>query len=61
MWLEDKSVYELVMRLNELIRERNKIDIEHNEIVQELQRRMPHLKDDENIQLIKRKELENLT
>jgi hypothetical protein len=76
--LEDKSIYELVMRFNMLMVERDKIDIEymvkqkqlskeymdkrdkidkeHNEIVTELHRRMPHLKDSEDIKLIKRKE-----
>lgn len=56
--LEDKTIYELVMRFNELMIERDKIDMEHNEIVKELYRRMPHLKDDVDICLIKRKELE---
>ena len=54
--MEDKTIYELVMRLNQLMIERNKIDIEHNEIVKELHRRMPHLKNDENIKLIRRKD-----
>lgn len=76
--LENKTVYELVMRFNMLMVERNKVDIEymvnqkqldkeyqdkrnkidaeHNEIVMELHRRMPHLKDDVDICLIKRKE-----
>lgn len=56
--LTDKSVYELVMRFNELMKERDRIDMEHNEIVNELHRRMPHLKDDVDIRLIKRKEIE---
>ena len=76
--LEDESIYELVMRFNMLMVERDKIDIEymvkqkqlskeymdkrdkidkeHNEIVTELHRRMPHLKDSEDIKLIKRKD-----
>ena len=54
--MQNKSTYELVMRINELMKERDKIDIEHNEIVKELQRRMPQLKDDKNIQLIRRKD-----
>lgn len=53
--MKDKSTYELVMRINQLMKERDKIDMEHNEIVKELQRRMPQLKDDENIKLIRRK------
>lgn len=52
--MQDKTIYELVMRLNEIMVERNKLDIEHNMIIKELQRRMPHLKDDKNLQLIKR-------
>jgi uncharacterized protein YacL (UPF0231 family) len=51
--MQDKTTYELVMRINLIMIERNKLDIEHNEIVKELQRRYPQLKDDENIQLIK--------
>lgn len=51
--MKDKTTYELVMRINLIMIERNKLDIEHNEIVKELQRRYPQLKDDENIQLIK--------
>lgn len=54
--IEDKTTFELITRINELMKERNKIDIEHNEIVKELQRRMPHLKDDKNLELIKIKE-----
>jgi hypothetical protein len=54
--MQDKTTYELVMRINQLMKERDKIDMEHNEIVKELQRRMPQLKNDENIKLIKRKE-----
>ena len=54
--MEDKTTYQLVMRLNQIMYERDKLDIEHNRIVKELQRRMPHLKDDKNIQLIVRKE-----
>lgn len=52
--MKDKTTYELVMRINLIMIERNKLDIEHNEIVKELQRRYPQLKDDENIQLIRR-------
>jgi hypothetical protein len=54
--MQNKSTYELVMRLNRLMIERNKIDMEHNEIVKELQRRIPQLKNDENIKLIRRKD-----
>jgi hypothetical protein len=54
--MENKTTYQLVMRLNQIMYERDKLDIEHNRIVKELQRRMPQLKNDENIKLIKRKE-----
>lgn len=56
--MQDKTTYELVMRINQIMIERNKLDIEHNEIVKELQKRYPQLKDDENIQLIRRKDEE---
>ena len=51
--MENKSIYELVMRLNQLMVERYNLDIEHNKIVEELHRRMPHLKDDKNLELVK--------
>ena len=51
--MEDKTTFELVTRLNELMKERNKIDLEHNAIIKELQRRMPHLVGDKNLELIK--------
>lgn len=54
--MKNKTTFELVNRLNELMQERNKIDLEHNEIIKELQRRMPQLKDDKNLVLIKTKE-----
>ena len=77
----EKTTFELASRLNQIMVERDKIDIEymfkqkqlskeymdkrdkidkeHNEIVTELHRRMPHLKDSEDIKLIKRKERKN--
>lgn len=51
--MEDKTTFELITRLNELMKQRNKIDIEHNMIIKELQRRMPHLVGDKNLELIK--------
>ena len=51
--MENKTTFELVTRLNELMVERNKIDLEHNAIIKELQRRMPHLVGDKNLELIK--------
>lgn len=51
--MQDKTIFELVTRLNQIMIERNKLDMEHNEIVEELHKRMPHLKDNEDIKLIK--------
>lgn len=58
--METKATKDLVDRLNELKKERDyleikilKIDIEHNDIVNELCRRMPDLIDDPNLQKVK--------
>lgn len=55
--LQDKTVYQLATRLNELMKERNKlelklmdIDKEYNKIVYELWERIPSLKKDSDIQ-----------
>ena len=55
--MENKSIYELVMRLNQIMVERYNLDIEHNKIVEELHRRLPQLKNDENIKLIKKEKI----
>lgn len=46
----NKTVFELVSRLNQINVERQKLDIEYNKIVHELWDRLPNLKDDVNIQ-----------
>lgn len=55
--MKDKSVYELATRLNELTKELNTLELreitligEYDEIVYELWRRIPTLKDDVDIQ-----------
>ena len=55
--MKNKTILELVNRLNEIMVERNKLEIrlmeldrEYDEIVYELWERIPSLKDDENIQ-----------
>ena len=48
--MQSKSLLELVRRLNEIEIEQNKLDIEHNQIVEELYKRLPPLRDDVNIQ-----------
>lgn len=55
--MKDKSVYELATRLNELTKELNNLELreitlisEYDEIVYELWRRIPTLKEDADIQ-----------
>lgn len=55
--MKDKSVFELATRLNELTKELNTLELreitlisEYDEIVYELWRRIPTLKDDVDIQ-----------
>ena len=55
--MKDKSVFELATRLNELTKELNGLELreitlinEYDEIVYELWRRIPTLKDDVDIQ-----------
>lgn len=61
--LKDKSIKELVDRLNEINKEKDKLDIEiivlndeYDRIVKELWDRIPNLKDDPNLQKVKVKE-----
>lgn len=58
--LKDKSIKELVDRLNEINKEKDKLDIEiivlndeYDKIVKELWDRIPSLKDDPNLQKVK--------
>ena len=61
--LKDKTIKELVDRLNEINKEKDKLDIEiivlndeYDKIVKELWDRIPSLKDDPNLQKVKVKE-----
>lgn len=51
--LGTKSTKDLATRLNEINIERDRLDIEYNEIIQELWRRIPSVKDDPNLVLRK--------
>lgn len=51
--LESKSIQELADRLNQIMVERDKLYLEYSKIVEELCRRLPNLKDDENLKLKK--------
>lgn len=48
--MKNKSLAELIKRLNNITVEKNKLDIEYNMIVHELWNRIPSLKSDINIQ-----------
>lgn len=49
--MKDKSLKELVVRLNQIETEKNELDLEYNMIVHELWNRIPSLKEDVNVQL----------
>jgi hypothetical protein len=51
--LENKSIQELANRLNQIMVERDRLYIEYAEILEELYKRLPNLKDDENLKLKK--------
>lgn len=51
--LENKSIRELADRLNHIMVERDNLYIEYAEILEELYKRLPNLKDDENLKLKK--------
>ena len=51
--LESKSIQELASRLNQIMVERDNLYIEYSQIVEELCKRLPNLKDDENLKLKK--------
>lgn len=51
--LESKSIQELADRLNQIMVERDKLYIEYSQILEELCKRLPNLKDDENLKLKK--------
>ena len=48
--LKEKSVYDLAMRLNMIMVEQQKLDLEHNAIVQELWDRIPSVKESPDVQ-----------
>ena len=54
--MENKSIQELADRLNHIMVERDKLYIEYAEILEELCKRLPNLKDNEDIKLKKIKE-----
>lgn len=51
--LESKSIQELADRLNKIMVERDNLYIEYSQILEELCKRLPNLKDDENLKLKK--------
>ena len=51
--LENKSIQELADRLNQIMVERDRLYIEYAEILEELYKRLPNLKNDENLKLKK--------
>lgn len=51
--LESKSIQELADRLNKIMVERDKLYMEYSQILEELCKRLPNLKDDENLKLKK--------
>lgn len=51
--LENKSIRELADRLNQIMVERDRLYMEYAEILEELCKRLPNLKDDENLKLKK--------
>lgn len=51
--MEDKTNFELITRINEINKEIQTLELEYLRIVQELERRMPHLKGDKNLKLKK--------
>ena len=48
--LTSATTFELCQRMNQINQEINKLEIEHNQIIQELHNRLPHLKNDVDIQ-----------
>ena len=52
--MKDKTIYELATRLNQIMVEQQKLELEYNKIVYELWERIPSLKNDVNIQPKKR-------
>lgn len=57
--MKEKTLFELANRLNEIEKEKNKLDLEYNKIVYELWGRIPTLKTDANIQPKKKVRVKN--
>ena len=53
--IENRKVFDLVERMNEIEREIMNLEIEYNKIVKELHESLPNLKGDENIKVKVRK------
>jgi hypothetical protein len=51
--LEEKTIQELADRLNKIMVERDKLYIEYSQILEELCKRLPNLKDNEDLKLKK--------
>lgn len=45
------KVFDLITRINEINRDRDKLDIEYNTLVKELRKIIPNLENDENLKL----------
>lgn len=54
--LENKSIRELADRLNQIMVERDKLYIEYSQILEELYKRLPNLKDNKSLKLQKIKD-----
>ena len=52
--MKDKTILEFAIRLNQIEKELNELQIEYNKIEQELWERIPTTKNDDNIQMKKR-------
>lgn len=57
---EKTPLIDLAHRLNQIRVERQNLDIEYNQIIEELWKRIPNLKEDPNMQLKKVKRLDNV-
>ena len=50
MIIEDATLFELCTRLNEINKEIDALEMEHNKIIKEMWERIPSLKEDVNVQ-----------
>lgn len=51
--MNDKTNFELITRINEINKEIQALELEYLTIVKELEERLPNLKGDQNLKLIK--------